>query len=153
MHQFGHTRGARHPDHLLQTPDTFVRAPLPGMQKATAIIHVAPAAGARFTEYTVEFESGGRLQAPSASNASLTFSKDSYKPANPRSDLAILRTCRRKRDRVGGGSSGPRSGDRKTISIANRRPGSSLSHWPRGVDCGRTVIRGPSARSANAPPE
>jgi len=63
MHQFGHTRGARHPDHLLQTPDTFVRAPLPGMQNATAIIHVAPAAGARFTEYTVEFESGGRLGA------------------------------------------------------------------------------------------
>ena len=45
-------------DHFLQTPDTFVRAPLPGMQNATAIVHVGPAAGARFTQYTAEFEAG-----------------------------------------------------------------------------------------------
>jgi (S)-ureidoglycine aminohydrolase len=61
MHQLGHTRSAHHSNHLLQTPDTFVRAPLPGMRKATAIVHVAPAAGARFTQYTAEFESGGLL--------------------------------------------------------------------------------------------
>jgi (S)-ureidoglycine aminohydrolase len=29
------------------------------MQKATAIVHTAPARGARFTQYTVEFEAGG----------------------------------------------------------------------------------------------
>ncbi len=38
-----------------------MRAPLPGMRKATAIVHVAPAAGARFTQYTAEFEAGGTL--------------------------------------------------------------------------------------------
>ncbi len=61
MHHLGQTRSAHRADHLLQTPDTFVRAPLPGMQKATAIVHAAPAAGARFTQYTVEFEAGGLL--------------------------------------------------------------------------------------------
>src|SRR5271168_3669561 len=65
MHHLGHTlgqtRSARRPDHILQTPDTFVRAPLPGMQNATAIVHAAPAVGARFTQYTAEFEKGGVL--------------------------------------------------------------------------------------------
>jgi (S)-ureidoglycine aminohydrolase len=46
---------------MLLTPDTFVRAPLPGMEKCTAIVHVSPAVGAKFTEYTAEFEAGGRL--------------------------------------------------------------------------------------------
>jgi len=63
MHQLGSTRSARHHDHILQTPDTFVRAPLPGMRRATAIIHVTPAAGACFTQYTAEFEGRGRLEA------------------------------------------------------------------------------------------
>jgi len=64
MHRLGHTRGALEHDHLLQTPDTFVRAPLPGMHKSTAIVHVGPARGARFTQYTAEFEPGGTLTAP-----------------------------------------------------------------------------------------
>src|SRR5829696_1974710 len=63
MHRLGHTRSARKPDHLLHTPDTFVRAPLPGMRKATAIVHVGPAAGALFTQYTAEFDAGGELDA------------------------------------------------------------------------------------------
>jgi (S)-ureidoglycine aminohydrolase len=61
MHQLGQTRSAHRADHLLQTPDTFVRAPLPGMQKATAIVHISPAMGARFLQYTAEFEAGGTL--------------------------------------------------------------------------------------------
>jgi (S)-ureidoglycine aminohydrolase len=65
MHQLGQTRSAHRPDHLLHTPDTFVRAPLPGMRDATAIVHIGPAAGARFTQYTAEFEANGVL-APSA---------------------------------------------------------------------------------------
>ena len=64
MQQLGHTRSVSRSTHLLQTPDTFVRAPLPGMTNASAIVHVAPAAGAMFTQYTVEFAAGGRL-APS----------------------------------------------------------------------------------------
>ena len=65
MHQPGITRSAHRPDHLLQTPDTFVRAPLPGMRGATAIVHMGPAGGAAFTQYTAEFQAGGAL-GPSA---------------------------------------------------------------------------------------
>jgi (S)-ureidoglycine aminohydrolase len=61
MHRLGHTRSAHKADHLLHTPDTFVRAPLPGMQRATAIVHIAPAGGALFTQYTVEFEAHGEV--------------------------------------------------------------------------------------------
>lgn len=57
----GATRSANRPDHLLQTPDTFVRAPLPGMRNATAVVHIAPPGRARFTQYTAEFEPGGSL--------------------------------------------------------------------------------------------
>jgi (S)-ureidoglycine aminohydrolase len=66
MHHLGQTRSAHRADHILQTPDTFIRAPLPGLHKATAIVHAAPAMGARFTEYTAEFESGGLLEPASA---------------------------------------------------------------------------------------
>ena len=61
MQQLGHTRSSHQHDHLLHTPDAFVRAPLPGMMKATAIVHAAPALGAAFTQYTAEFEAGGSL--------------------------------------------------------------------------------------------
>jgi (S)-ureidoglycine aminohydrolase len=61
MHHLGQTRSAIRADHLLQTPDTFVRAPLPGMVKATAVVHVGPALGANFTQYTAELEPGGAL--------------------------------------------------------------------------------------------
>ncbi len=61
MHNLGQTRSAHHRNHLLSTADTFVRAPLPGMRKVTAIVHISPALGAAFTEYTAEFESGGEL--------------------------------------------------------------------------------------------
>jgi (S)-ureidoglycine aminohydrolase len=64
MYELGHTRTVHRHNHLLLTPDTFVRAPLPGMRNATAIIHVGPAVGARFTQMTVEFDDGGHL--PSA---------------------------------------------------------------------------------------
>src|SRR5712692_4775588 len=51
---------------MLLTPDTFVRAPLPGMKAATAIVHVGPALGAAFTQYTAEFEAGGELGSTAA---------------------------------------------------------------------------------------
>ncbi len=62
MHNLGHTRSASQPDHLLHTPDTFVRTPLPALTRGLAIVHIGPAAGADFTQYTVEFESGGVLK-------------------------------------------------------------------------------------------
>jgi (S)-ureidoglycine aminohydrolase len=61
MKHLGYTRSAFRHDHLLQTPDTFVRASLPGMYRATAIVHCGPALGANFTQYTAELEEGGRL--------------------------------------------------------------------------------------------
>jgi (S)-ureidoglycine aminohydrolase len=61
VHNLGQTRSARRADHLLLTPDTFVRAPLPGMKRSTAIVHAGPAMGAAFTEYTAELDSGGEL--------------------------------------------------------------------------------------------
>ena len=61
MHNLGETRSSRRADHLLLTPDTFVRAPLPGMKGCTAIVHAGPAIGAAFTQYTAEFEAGGEL--------------------------------------------------------------------------------------------
>jgi (S)-ureidoglycine aminohydrolase len=65
MQQFGHTRSAFCHDHILHTPDAFVRAPLPGMRNGTAIIHIGPARGARFTQYTAELQPAGVI-APSS---------------------------------------------------------------------------------------
>lgn len=57
----GQTRSSHQRNHLLLTPDTFVRTTLPGMSKAAAVVHVSPALGAAFTQYTAEFEAGGEL--------------------------------------------------------------------------------------------
>ena len=61
MHNLGRTRSSQQPNHLLLTADTFVRTTLPGMKACSAIVHVSPALGAKFTEYTAEFEAGGEL--------------------------------------------------------------------------------------------
>jgi (S)-ureidoglycine aminohydrolase len=61
MHKLGHTRSTSQRDHLLHTPDAFVRTVLPGMERATAVVHISPAAGAAFTQYTAELEPGGSL--------------------------------------------------------------------------------------------
>jgi (S)-ureidoglycine aminohydrolase len=66
VHNLGETRSSRKPDHLLLTPDTFVRTPLPGMKECTGIVHVGPALGAAFAQYTAEFESRGELGSTSA---------------------------------------------------------------------------------------
>jgi (S)-ureidoglycine aminohydrolase len=61
MQQLGTTRSVSARNYTLFTPDTFVRAPLPGMKGATAIVHASPAHGAAFTQYTAEFDAGGQL--------------------------------------------------------------------------------------------
>src|SRR5882757_8798927 len=63
MHNLGRTRSSQQPNHLLLTPDSFVRTTLPGMKGCAAIVHVGPALGAKFTQYTAEFEPGGELGA------------------------------------------------------------------------------------------
>jgi glyoxylate utilization-related uncharacterized protein len=57
----GETRSSNQRDHVLLTPDTFVRTVLPGMKKGTAIVHISAARGAAFAEYTAELEQGGEL--------------------------------------------------------------------------------------------
>jgi (S)-ureidoglycine aminohydrolase len=66
VHNLGRTRSSQQPNHLLLTADTFVRTTLPGMKACSAIVHVGPASGARFTQYTAEFEAGGELGDTSA---------------------------------------------------------------------------------------
>jgi len=61
VHNLGGTRSSQQLNHLLLTPDTFVRTTLPGMKACSAIVHVSPALGAKFTQYTAESEVGGEL--------------------------------------------------------------------------------------------
>ncbi len=61
MYGLGFTRSANRSDHLLQTSDTFVRAPLPQILNGLAIVHVNPARGAKFLQYTAELEKGGSI--------------------------------------------------------------------------------------------
>ncbi len=55
----GFTRTHVAPDHALLTPDTFVRAFLPGWHQTACIVHISPELGARFQMYTVEMQPGG----------------------------------------------------------------------------------------------
>ncbi len=66
MHNLGWTRSSQQPNHLLLTPDTFVRTALPGMKGCSAIVHISPALGATFMQYTAEFEAGGELGSTTA---------------------------------------------------------------------------------------
>jgi (S)-ureidoglycine aminohydrolase len=61
MHHLGLTRSSHKQDHLLQTPNTFIRTPLPGAEGVEFVIHAAPQLGARFTQMTAEFSAGGSL--------------------------------------------------------------------------------------------
>jgi (S)-ureidoglycine aminohydrolase len=57
----GSTRSSRKPDHLLHTPDAFIRTPLPGAADVEFVVHASPQLGARFTQMTAEFAAGGSL--------------------------------------------------------------------------------------------
>ncbi len=61
MHHLGLTRSSLKADHLLQTPNTFIRTPLPGAEGVEFVIHVAPQLGAAFTQMTAEFQAEGVL--------------------------------------------------------------------------------------------
>ena len=61
MHHLGLTRSSRKLDHLLQTPNTFIRTPLPGATGVEFVVHAAPQLGARFTQMTAEFAKDGML--------------------------------------------------------------------------------------------
>jgi (S)-ureidoglycine aminohydrolase len=59
LHHLGFTRSSLKADHLLQTPDTFVRTPLPDSDKVDFIIHAGLRLGAGFTQMTAEFTGAG----------------------------------------------------------------------------------------------
>jgi (S)-ureidoglycine aminohydrolase len=61
LHHLGATRSSLKHDHLLQTPDTFVRIPLPGATGVEFIVHAGPQLGANFSQITAEFSAGGTL--------------------------------------------------------------------------------------------
>ena len=61
LHHLGQTRSSHQRNHLLLTPDTFVRTALPGMAKAAAVVHISPALGAAFTQYSAELETSAEL--------------------------------------------------------------------------------------------
>jgi (S)-ureidoglycine aminohydrolase len=61
VHKLGETRSVQKQNHMLLTPDTFVRTTLPGMKACAAMVHAGPAIGASFAQYTAEFEPGGEL--------------------------------------------------------------------------------------------
>jgi (S)-ureidoglycine aminohydrolase len=66
LQELGLTRSVFSSTHLLQTPDTFVRIRLPGMERCMAVVHASPGNGARFAQYTAEIENGGHLGPTSA---------------------------------------------------------------------------------------
>jgi (S)-ureidoglycine aminohydrolase len=61
LHALGETRSSLKADHLLQTPDTFIRTPLPGATGVEFVVHAAPRLGAAFTQMTAEFGKDGML--------------------------------------------------------------------------------------------
>lgn len=61
MHHLGSTRSSLKRDHLLQTPDTFVRTPMPGASGVEFVVHAGPVLGAGFAQFTAEFAPGGAL--------------------------------------------------------------------------------------------
>jgi (S)-ureidoglycine aminohydrolase len=61
LHHLGATRSSLKHDHLLQTPDTFVRVRHPGAVGVDAIVHAGPQLRAQFSQITAEFSPGGKL--------------------------------------------------------------------------------------------
>jgi len=66
VNNLGQTRSSQQHNHMLLTADTFVRTTLPGTKGCVTVVHAGPAMGARFAQYTAEFERGGELGAAPA---------------------------------------------------------------------------------------
>lgn len=63
LFHLGETRSSLKSDHLLQTPDTFIRTPLPDSPGVDFIVHTGLRIGAGFAQMTAEFRGEGRLGA------------------------------------------------------------------------------------------
>lgn len=57
---FGSTRSRVTRNYALITPDTHVHSALIGWTNATAVFHISPEMGARFSQYTATFTAGGK---------------------------------------------------------------------------------------------
>ena len=55
------TRSVLRATHLLHTPESFVRTPMPGLADGLAVVHACPALGAEFVQFTAELGPGGVL--------------------------------------------------------------------------------------------
>jgi (S)-ureidoglycine aminohydrolase len=72
----GGTRSSLKSDHLLHTPDAFIRTPLPGADGIDFIVHTAPRLGAAFTWMTAEFAANGTLASPPAGSQRFLYLLD-----------------------------------------------------------------------------
>ncbi len=61
---FGTTRSRVTNRYALITADTHVKSPLMGWQNASAVVHIAPEIGARFTQYTATLEASASSAMP-----------------------------------------------------------------------------------------
>jgi (S)-ureidoglycine aminohydrolase len=73
MDIFGATRSTVRSNYALITPDTHVVTALVGWERASAIIHITPELGARFTQYSAGLEAGGRSGMPGATVQRMLF--------------------------------------------------------------------------------
>ncbi len=61
---FGTTRSRVTRNYALIAPDTHVSAPLVGWQNASAVVHITPELGARFTQYTATLDRNAKSTPP-----------------------------------------------------------------------------------------
>src|SRR5262245_53957971 len=76
MDVFGATRARIRRNYALITPDTHVISTLIGWERATAVIHIAPQIGARFTQYMAILQAGGRSTVPGAAVERMVYLLD-----------------------------------------------------------------------------
>lgn len=72
----GATRSRVTHSYALITPDTHVNSPLTGWENASAVVHISPAMGARFSQYTATLEAGAVSASPGAGVSRFVFVLD-----------------------------------------------------------------------------
>lgn len=73
MNIFGATRSRIRSNYALITPDTHVPSPRMGWENTTALVHISPELGARFTQYSALLTAGAKSGMPHASVERLIF--------------------------------------------------------------------------------
>jgi (S)-ureidoglycine aminohydrolase len=73
MHHLGFTRTRVKRDHALLSPDSFIRAPFPGDQNCTRVVHTNAAMGAGFLMYTLEAAAGAKATMRLEKDSSFLF--------------------------------------------------------------------------------